>query len=66
MTIIQPTSSFTICRDPDDDKFLNCAKDANALFIVSGDEDLLEIKKFGITNIITAKDFCDRFMSDSE
>lgn len=30
-------SDLKICRDPDDDKFLNCAIDAKAIYIVSGD-----------------------------
>lgn len=39
-------SDLKICRDPDDDKFINCAIDANAIYIVSGDNDLLTIKNF--------------------
>ena len=27
MEIIEPSSHIAICRDPDDDKFLECAKD---------------------------------------
>ena len=33
-------SDIKICRDPDDDKFINCAIDAKAIYIVSGDNDL--------------------------
>ena len=36
-------SDLKICRDPDDDKFINCAIDAKAIYIVSGDNDLLTI-----------------------
>ena len=35
----------SVCRDSDDDKFINCAVDAKALYIVSGDSDLLDIKE---------------------
>ena len=32
-------SDLKICRDPKDDKFINCAIDAKAVYIVSGDND---------------------------
>ena len=41
MEIIEPVIHVEICRDPDDNKFLECAKDSHALYIVSGDKDLL-------------------------
>ena len=34
-----------VSRDVKDDKFINCAIDAKAIYIVSGDNDLLTIKK---------------------
>ena len=43
MEIIEPVTHVEICRDPDDNKFLECAKDSHALYIVSGDNDLLVI-----------------------
>lgn len=39
--IIEPAAHVEICRDPEDNKFLECAKDSSALYIVSGDKDLL-------------------------
>lgn len=62
MEIIEPISHVEICRDPDDDKFLECAKDSHALFIVSGDRDLLVIGKYEDIQIVTAKDFCEKFI----
>ena len=44
-------------RDPDDDKFVNCAKSGGASYIVSGDKDLLVLKKIGDLEIITASNF---------
>ncbi len=41
------------CRDPTDDKFLSLAKQIDADFIVSLDEDLLVIKRLGRTCITT-------------
>ena len=60
--VIEPITHLHLCRDPDDDKFLGCAKDAKALYIVSGDKDLLVLEKFENVEIVTAKDFCERYM----
>lgn len=64
MEIITPISHIEICRDPDDNKFLECAKDSHALYIVSGDKDLLVIQKYENIQIVTAKDFCEKFLSE--
>ena len=64
MEIIEPKTDVEICRDPDDNKFLGCAKDAKALYIVSGDKDLLILEKFENIEIITAKEFCERYLSE--
>ncbi len=45
------------CADPDDDKFLACAKDAKANAIVSGDEHLLSLKKFNGCLIVKVEEF---------
>ena len=64
MEIIEPITHVEICRDPDDNKFLECAKDSHALYIVSGDKDLLIIEQFGNIQIVTAKDFCEKYFSE--
>ena len=56
-------SDLKICRDPDDDKFINCAIDAKAIYIVSGDNDLLTIKNFAGIEIVTAREFYDKYLS---
>jgi putative PIN family toxin of toxin-antitoxin system len=58
LNLIETETEVVICRDPDDDKFIECAIDAKALYIVSGDNDLLTIKEYEGIQIITAKDFC--------
>ena len=62
MEIIEPITHVKISRDSDDDKFLGCAKDSRALYIVSGDKDLLVIKEFENIQIITAKEFCEKYL----
>ena len=61
MEIIEPITRVEICRDPDDNKFLECAKDANAYYIVSGDKDLLVIERYENVKIVTAKEFCEKY-----
>jgi len=41
---IKKKSQITICRDPDDNKFLELALDSNAEFLMTGDKDLLSLK----------------------
>ena len=46
-----------VCRDKDDDNILACALVANAHYLVTGDKDLLEIKKYKKTKIIPPRTF---------
>lgn len=55
--IIEEKTSIKLSRDPHDDKFLNCAIAANASYIISGDNDLLELKEVDKTIIVTPSAF---------
>ncbi|MBK6628182.1 MAG: putative toxin-antitoxin system toxin component, PIN family [Flavobacteriales bacterium] len=46
-----------ICRDAKDDFLLALAKAAKADLLVTGDEDLLVLKKYGRTRIVTPGEF---------
>jgi putative PIN family toxin of toxin-antitoxin system len=46
--------------DPSDNKFLEAALQRIALYVVSGDNHLLEIKSFRNIPIITAREFVER------
>jgi putative PIN family toxin of toxin-antitoxin system len=46
-----------ICRDPKDDFLLALAKKSKADYLVTGDVDLLVLKTYGKTNIISAAVF---------
>jgi putative PIN family toxin of toxin-antitoxin system len=50
-----------VCRDPGDDKFISCAISANAEFIVTGDKDLSDLKKYQLVRIIQASNFIKMF-----
>jgi putative PIN family toxin of toxin-antitoxin system len=45
------------CRDPNDDKFLSLAAAGGARVLVTGDQDLLVLKRFQSTLILTVRDF---------
>lgn len=63
LEIIDHVSEISVCRDPDDDKFIECAVDGKAVFIVSGDKDLLSLESYKDVEIITAADFCSRYLN---
>lgn len=58
---ITVTSSTNICRDPKDNFLLSLSKDGKASHLISGDKDLLDLKRFGKTQIITMK----KYLSES-
>lgn len=51
------------CRDPEDIKILSLALDSMADFLVTGDQDLLEIEKVGDTPIDTPRQFWEHLKS---
>jgi hypothetical protein len=51
------TSDIKLCRDAKDNFLLNLAVDGSADYLITGDQDLLEIKKIEETQIITVSDF---------
>jgi len=55
--LIDVQSIVTICRDPKDNFLLALAKDSKADYLLTGDNDLLDIKNFGKTKIITINNF---------
>ena len=50
-----------VCRDPEDDKFISCALSANADYIVTGDKDLYDLRKYPSIKIIHASDLIKMF-----
>ncbi len=46
-----------ICRDPDDDSLLLCAIETKAAYLVTGDKDLLVLKKYKNTKNTKPKGF---------
>lgn len=54
---ITVTSKTNVCRDAKDNFLLSLAKDGLADFLITGDQDLLVIKRFETTEIITISEF---------
>ena len=61
MKMVEPTTHVDICRDPDDNKFIDCAIDGGCIYIVSGDKDLLSLKSYGDIEIVTVSDFLTKY-----
>ena len=55
--LINVQSIVTICRDPKDNFLLALAKDSKADYLLTGDNDLLDLKKVDKTKIITINNF---------
>ena len=58
----ESTTSFNVkqfpqavCRDPDDARTLALAEISGADYIITGDEDLLVLKKYGSTQIVSPR-----------
>jgi putative PIN family toxin of toxin-antitoxin system len=56
--IVQPTGPFpSVCRDEDDDMVIAAAVEGHACVIITGDNDLLVLKKHGKIKIASPRDF---------
>ncbi len=55
--VVEEKEVVQLSRDPNDDMFIACALAANASYIISGDKDLLTLKKVSQIKIITAAQF---------
>jgi putative PIN family toxin of toxin-antitoxin system len=55
--LIQAAEQVTVCRDPDDNKFLELATSGQARFLITGDQDLLVLQAYGVTEIVTPARF---------
>lgn len=54
---VKPTKKLHICRDPKDNMFLEAAVEGKADFLITGDKDLLILKKVKDTLIISPAEF---------
>jgi putative PIN family toxin of toxin-antitoxin system len=54
---IKVTSKINACRDPKDNFLLSLSIDGNATHLLTGDKDLLMLKKLGKTKILTITEY---------
>lgn len=55
--IVQPDKIIKVCRDPNDNLVLEAAVAGNCEFIITGDKDLLILKKYQTVRILTPSEF---------
>ncbi len=54
---VEPFRRIRACRDPDDDRILECAVSARAQYVITGDADLLELDPFRGIRILSPSAF---------
>ena len=54
--------SVSVCKDPDDNKFIECAIASNSKLIVSGDKHLLNITGYRGISVLKPRDFIDNHL----
>ena len=62
--IVVPENTVEIVRDSDDDTFLECALEGDAEYVVSGDDDLLDLHSYKEIRIITPAKLIDILRSE--
>ncbi len=56
---VQPTRRVNDCIDPDDNRVLECAIEARATWLVTGDQHLLVLHPYRNVAIVTPRQFLD-------
>jgi putative PIN family toxin of toxin-antitoxin system len=54
---VKPSRTIHACSDPDDDRILECAVQAQAQFIITGDKHLLNMMRFEQVTILRPDEF---------
>ena len=58
----QPPTLQVIDKDPDDNKFIECAVALKAAAVISGDKAVLDVKNYMGIELLTPKAFLDLFI----
>ena len=54
-----------VCDDPDDDKFLACARGSRTNIVVSGDKKLCAVSGYEGIRVLTPRQFVDQHLAES-
>lgn len=57
--LVIPQETLRVTSDPDDNRILECALEAGADVIVSGDRHLLKLRRFHTIPILSPREFLD-------
>ncbi|MBN2466736.1 MAG: putative toxin-antitoxin system toxin component, PIN family [Deltaproteobacteria bacterium] len=52
----------SVCDDPDDNKFMECAIAGNSEMIISGDKHLLRVSGYRGITVLKPREFVDRYL----
>jgi uncharacterized protein len=55
--VVEPRERLEVCRDPNDNKFFECAVAAHADYIVSEDKDILAVTSYRGIRTVSAAEF---------
>ena len=55
--VVEPNKRVTVCRDPNDNKFFECALAGAAGYIVSEDKDILAVAEYQGARTVSASEF---------
>jgi putative PIN family toxin of toxin-antitoxin system len=55
--LVTPSRTVKVCRDPEDNMFIEAALAGAAEYVVTGDKDLLTLRKFETVRFITPRTF---------
>jgi len=53
---------ITVCEDPDDNKFIECAIASDCEIIVSGDKHLLKLVAYEGISVLNPRDFVEKYL----
>ena len=59
--LVKPVRSVRVCRDPHDDMFIEAALSGAAEYVVTGDQDLLSLRRFEGVRFVTPRTFLTAF-----
>ncbi len=57
--LVNPSKRAKVCRDMQDNKYLEACLEPDNSFLISGDGDLLELKEYKNVKIISPREFAD-------
>ena len=62
--VVPRTEVSAVLDDPDDNRIIECALEANASFIVSGDRHLLALRSYQTVSIVSPRQLLKAYLAD--